>query len=342
MRKIKGENVMNTLNQLKPKMKLRKKILIIFAIIAVVIAVCMLTGAILHTTYFKGKLEKINPYGQLVNVYDGKMHVFTMGNGKNTVVLLPGMGIPLPSADFGPLLRKLSENYTVVIVEYFGMGFSSNTARPRNCENYVEEIRTVLRQTGFKPPYVLMPHSISGVYSEYYASKYPEEVKSIISLDGTPTVIYAEMPAFVKYVLPIAKFQQAIGVTSLLGSLAVNKKELLSFGYTEKEINDVITFVGFSINDIVIEQILSSSEFIKQTMNLPFPKTIPYFKIISKQTYETPNNQIKMTPQEFQHKHLERIGEHAKYKILNGTHFIYLNNVNRIAEIIDNLLIKAN
>lgn len=33
-------------------------------------------------------------------------------------------------------------------------------------ENYMEEIRTALSMAGMKPPYVLMPHSVSGVYSE--------------------------------------------------------------------------------------------------------------------------------------------------------------------------------
>jgi hypothetical protein len=103
----------------------------------------------------------------------------------------------------------------------------------------------------------------------------------------------------------------------------------------------MITFVGFSLNDTVLEQILNSCEFIKQTMDLRFPESIPYIKVISKQTYETPNKQlkqIKMSPQEYHHKHLERIGEHAKYEILDGTHFIYINNVDRIAEITDDLL----
>lgn len=48
-----------------------------------------------------------------------------------------------------------------------------------------------------------------------------------------------------------------------------------------------------------------------------------------------------MTPQEYHHKHLERIGKHAKYEILDGTHFIYLNNVDRIAEITDVLLFNG-
>jgi hypothetical protein len=105
----------------------------------------------------------------------------------------------------------------------------------------------------------------------------------------------------------------------------------------------MVTFVGFSINDTILEQILNSAEFIKQTMDLPFPDSIPYFKVISKQTYENRNAQLKkanMTPQEYQHKHLERIGKHVKHEILDGTHFIYLNNVDRIAKITDDLLLK--
>ena len=317
--------------------------MMIFGIIVAVIAVFMLIGATLHSTYFKGKLEQIKSYGQMVHVDDGQMHVYSMGNGKKTIVLLPGMGVSLPSAEFGPLMRKLSEKYTVVCVEYFGVGFSSETSKPRTCENYVQETRTALKQAGFKAPYILMPHSISSVYGEYYASKYPNEVEALVSLDGTSTAYLGdEMPAFVKSLLQVAKFQQSIGFTSLLAPLTVNRANLLSSGYTEKEINDMITFAGFTINGNFLEQMGNTSEFIKQTMDLPFPESIPYFKVISKQTYETPNNQIKVTPQEYQEKHLERIGKHAQYEILDGTHFIYLNNVNRIAEITDDLLLKAN
>jgi pimeloyl-ACP methyl ester carboxylesterase len=315
--------------------------MIIFGIIVAAIVVLILTGGILQTTYFKGKLKQTKPYGQLVDVEDGQMHVYSMGKGKKTIVLLPGMGVGLPSADFALLMRKLSEKYTVVTVEYFGVGFSSETSKPRTSENYVEEIRAALSQAGFKAPYVLMPHSISSVYSEYYAAKYPTEEEAILSLDGTSTEFYAEMPAIVKFILPIVKFQQAAGTLSFIALLTANKKQLLSNGYTEKEISDMITFAGFSINNTVLEQIASSSEFIKQTMDLPFPESVPYFKVISKKTYETPNKQLKMTPQEYQYKHLERIGKHVKYEVLEGTHFIYANNVDRIAEITDNLLLKA-
>jgi len=325
-------------------MKKGKKIMMVLGIIVAAIALCMLIGAIVHATFLKEKVGRIKPYGQLVNMDGGQMHVFSVGSGQKTIVLLPGMGVSLPSAEFGPLMRKLGEKYTVVCVEYFGVGFSGQTAAPRDCENYVEETRTALDKAGFKAPYVLMPHSISSVYGEYYAAKYPKEVEAIISLDGTSTAYYEKMPAIVKSLLPIAKFQQATGGTALMASLATNRKSLRSNGYTEKEIDDMIAFAGFSLNDTLLEQISNSAEFIKQTMDVPFPESIPYFKVISRKTYEAPNSQLKkanMTPQEYQRRHLERIGGHARFEILDGTHFIYLNNVNRIAQIADEVIAQG-
>jgi len=322
--------------------KWRKRLRGAVGIVAAVIAVAVVTGSILHATVFRNAWKQIEPYGQLVDVEDGRMHVHRVGNGARTIVLLPGLGVGLPSADFGPLMRRLSETYTVATVDYFGVGFSTETSRPRTARNYVEETRVALQRAGLDAPYVLMPHSISSVYSEYFAASYPEEVEAVVSLDGTTTAHYEEMPSIVKALLPIAKIQQAIGATSLIAPLAIDRAKLLANGYTEKEISDMIVFAGFALNDTVLEQIANSAEFIEQTMGMPFPDSIPYFKVISRQTYETSNAQLEnanMTPQEYHQQHLERIGEHAQFEVLDGTHFIYHDNVGRIAEITDQLLL---
>ena len=328
---------------IKPQHKRGEKVMMVFKIILAVILVCMLIGTILHTTYFKTKKEKIEPYGQMIDVYDGQMHVYKIGSGKETIILLPGLGIGLPSADFGPLMRRLSEKYTVVCVEYFGVGFSSQTHRERTSENYVDEIRKALKGAGIEAPYVLMPHSISSVYSEYYASKYPNEVRAIISLDGTSTAYIGDtMPGFVKSLLGVAKFQQAIGFTSIAAPIVTNKDNLLSIGYTENEISDLIYYAGFSMNDNTLDQIAYTTDYIKDANELTYPGNVPYFKVISRQTYETKNSQIKITPQEYQKQHLARIGDLAKYAILDGSHFIYSNNVDRISKITIDFLLELN
>ncbi len=322
----------------KTRKSVKKKILKVLLFIFIVIVIFNIIGTILHATYFKNKVEEIKPYGEMVNIYDGQMHVYSMGEGEKTIILLPGMGVSLPSAEFGPLMRTLSKKYKVVCIEYFGVGFSSETSRERSIDNYVEEIRKVLEVEQIEPPYVLVPHSISSVFSEYYASKYPSEIEAIISLDGTSTAYYQEIPKFVNSLLGVAKVQQNSGFSSIMGLLATNKKDLISKGYLEKEINDMIAFSGFSVNDNLLSQMANSANYIKETMDLPYPKTIPYFKVISKKTYETKNSQIKISPQEYQMEHLKRIGDNVKYEILEGNHFIYFNNVDKISNIIDDVI----
>ncbi len=301
-------------------------------------AVVTLVGALARATYFSSKKNSIKAYGQLVDLPEGRMHVYSMGAGSETIVLLPGLAMTLPSAEFSPLMRALSKEHRVVCVEYFGVGFSGQTLSARTCENYVEETRSALRLAGFNPPYVLMPHSISSVYSEYYAAKYPSELRAIISLDGTTSAEFEEMPAFLKAVFPLLKFQQSLGTSALLAPLISNRKRLSAQGYSDKEISDMIAFAGFVINDNVVEQMANTVEFIKAANALPYPASVPYMKIISRQTYETPNPQLKTTPQEYQRRHLERIGTQARYEILEGNHFIFLNNAENIAAIVRKFL----
>ena len=322
----------------KNKRKWRRKLMLVLKIILIISVLSMSIGALLHATLFRAKLSAIAPYGELVNVGDGQMHVYSLGEGIDTIVLLPGLGIPLPSADFGPLMRKLAEDYRVITIEYFGVGFSSVTDAERTSAQFVDEIRGALSALNIDTPVILMPHSISTVYAEHYATLNPEAVKAIISLDGTSTAYYAETPKILNAILPIVKFQQSLGATSILSGLVVNKSKSMAAGYTEKEINDIVTFSGFSMNDNTLEQMRTSGETIKEVMDLPFPESVAYFKIISKDTFEKPNKQLKISPQDYQFEHLKRIGDHAIYEVLEGNHFIYHYNEGRISEIVAEVL----
>lgn len=128
---------------------------------------------------------KFPPIGQMIEVDGGKMHVFEKGTGDNTIVLLSGLGTSAPALDFEPLINDLSKENKVVVVEGFGYGWSDSTNKERTVKRIVEELRTALKKSGIVGPYVLMPHSMSGIYSLYYANQYPDEVKAIVGNDLT-------------------------------------------------------------------------------------------------------------------------------------------------------------
>ena len=137
------------------------------------------------------------------------MHVYTKGNGNHTIVLMSGLGTVTPTLDFEPLINEMAKNNKVVVVEPFGYGWSDITNKERTVENIVEEIRTALEKLNIQGPYILMPHSISGIYSMYYANTYPDEIKAVIGIDPTlPKALeyFGEtaptMPKYFSYVAP--------------------------------------------------------------------------------------------------------------------------------------------
>lgn len=120
----------------------------------------------------------------LVEVDGEKMGTVTFGTGDHTIVMLAGDHDPCPSITLKPLAERLSEQNKVIILEYFGHGFSDDTKKERTAEHFVEEIHTALEQLGEKGPYILMPHTSSGLYARLYTETYPDEVEAVIGLES--------------------------------------------------------------------------------------------------------------------------------------------------------------
>lgn len=120
---------------------------------------------------------------QIIQIDNKKMNVYMAGSGNKTIVMLSGFGTEKPIDDFMPLVDKFSNEYKVVVLEFFGYGTSDITEDERSNKNIVREIREVLDNINVNPPYIFVPHSMSGIYSIYYANKYPSEVSAIIGID---------------------------------------------------------------------------------------------------------------------------------------------------------------
>ncbi|WP_257127897.1 MULTISPECIES: alpha/beta fold hydrolase [Bacillus] len=63
------------------------------------------------------------------------MHVYTKGEGENTIVLLSGAGMAAPALDYEPLMNEISKNNRIVVIETFGYGWSDITNKERTVEN---------------------------------------------------------------------------------------------------------------------------------------------------------------------------------------------------------------
>jgi pimeloyl-ACP methyl ester carboxylesterase len=83
------------------------------------------------------------------------------------------------------VLPKISNDTTTFAYNRPGYGGSDPTSTPRDGLHVVDELRAVLRGKGLNPPYVLVGHSLGGLYMQLFARRYPEELSALILVDST-------------------------------------------------------------------------------------------------------------------------------------------------------------
>lgn len=66
-----------------------------------------------------------------------------------------------------------------------GYGRSDAASQPRDGARVVEELRALLRARHLPPPYVLVGHSLGGLYMQLFARQYPGEVAALVLVDST-------------------------------------------------------------------------------------------------------------------------------------------------------------
>lgn len=166
------------MSEIKKKNKKRKFLIQLFIELTVFVVVISI-----HYIQLKREESLRMPLGQLVEVDGHNMSVYSEGNGEKTLVFLSGSETPSPILDFKSLYSLLSDEYKIVVVERFGYGFSDAVDSPRDIATILSETRAALTKAGIEGPYVLCPHSLSGLEALYWAQQYPDEVEMIIGLD---------------------------------------------------------------------------------------------------------------------------------------------------------------
>ena len=130
--------------------------------------------------------------GELVNVDGHNIHIFRIGNMDNPkIVLMSGSGTVAPVYDFKILYEKLSKNFRVIVMEKFGYGYSDIFDSPADIDTIVSTQRKALETIGENGPYILLPHSMSGIEALRWAQMYSDDVVAIIGNDMCTPLTYS-------------------------------------------------------------------------------------------------------------------------------------------------------
>jgi len=205
--------------------------LITLGVIVVVPVLLVATTAVVNVVATSAEAASITSYGQLVPVDGKQMNVVESGDGPETIVLLPGLGTAAPGLDFQPLIDELDDTYRVVAVEPFGTGLSDQTDIPRTAANITREVHEALQVLGIDR-YVLMGHSIAGIYALTYSASYADELIAFVGIDSSvPDQPGSAEPVPADAIAALGD----LGITRALTAIAADPYEGLPYDEATKE-----------------------------------------------------------------------------------------------------------
>ena len=151
----------------------------------------------------------------------GNARVFykTAGAGKPTIVFESGLGDGMASWD--KVYADLAASHAVFAYDRPGYGrhltldrsYDSDHDGRRTGEEVARHLHDVLQQAGVRPPYVLVGHSVGGLYSLAFAQMYPNEVAGMVLVD-------TRLPGFTA-----ACEQAKVGLCDIPGALKLTLNE---------------------------------------------------------------------------------------------------------------------
>lgn len=315
--------------------RIRSKFLKVIFIIVAVIVLFIIVSFVRHKICSFRERKLLTPLSKLVEVNGHNMSVYTEGEGDKTLVFLSGGGTCSPILDFKSLYSLLSNEYKIAVVEKFGYGFSDVVDEQRDIDTMLSETRMALEKAGIEGPYVLCPHSMSGLEALYWAQKYPEEVEAIIGLDMAVPAYYDEM----RISIPITKLGQygaALGITRWIPSLA--ESDAIKIGTLSEEEKEIYRAVFYQRTATVtmIDEVKAVKDNAKTVKENGVPQ-VPMLLFISNGSGGT-----GFTEETWRRIPKEYIAgcDNASYIELDCPHYVHDYEYEKISEEIRNLLKK--
>ena len=132
------------------------------------------------------------PLGGYFDAQGRRLLVHRSGSGEPPVVFLAGAGTV--GLDYLNVQKKAAELSTGVLYDRAGTGWSEPVRLPRTSTQVTDELRELLRVAGVPAPYLLVGHSLGGLYARHYAQRFPDEVAALLLLDPAHEDYDAYMP----------------------------------------------------------------------------------------------------------------------------------------------------
>lgn len=114
---------------------------------------------------------------------EGKLQYNVSGSGKPNIVLINGGSGPIEG--WMKVLPEVSKLSSVFSYNRFGVAGSDKPKNAQDGITIVENLREALKIVGLEPPYLLVGHSLGGLYANLFARLHSNDIVGVIFLESS-------------------------------------------------------------------------------------------------------------------------------------------------------------
>jgi pimeloyl-ACP methyl ester carboxylesterase len=157
----------------------------------------MAVGAIYQAIASARDAKAYRPLDQMVDVNGLQMRLDCRGNGSPTVVLEAGASVH--GVAWTRVQDEVAKFARVCSYDRAGLGWSDSVPEQLSPQQVAEMLHALLANGGEQPPYLLVGHSLGGIYVRAFAALYPQDVAGMVLVDSSHENQNQRLPAeFVK------------------------------------------------------------------------------------------------------------------------------------------------
>jgi pimeloyl-ACP methyl ester carboxylesterase len=154
-------------------------IIVIFAILIILGVV----GFVFESSASRRDEKNFPAPGVMVETSLGNMHLYCEGEGDVTVVAESGQGDF--SLEWVEIQAEIAKSARMCAYDRLGLGWSDPVKEALTPAELADNLHEILENSGESGPYIIVAHSIGGIYAREYIHRYPEDVVGLVLVDSS-------------------------------------------------------------------------------------------------------------------------------------------------------------
>jgi len=156
----------------------------VLALVALVLTV----GAAYQYTETRIDFGKHPAPGKLIDVGGYRLHLLCIGQGAPTVIF--ESGIADDSLTWSAVQPSVAKTTRACSYDRAGYGWSDPGPEPRDARTSAQELHRLLKNAGVSGPFILVGHSLGGLYVREYAGLYRTDIVAMVLVDASAVHLY--------------------------------------------------------------------------------------------------------------------------------------------------------